>query len=85
MKKDIQIIHIIMYYISENYDNIIVQANDGPYIVIDLIPNSHDGVHDLNEIIESCNKMNIDITMFTRSYVQDIFDGIRMGRYFYYM
>ena len=72
-------------YISKNYDTVVKPAKGGEYIEIDLIPNSHDGLHDLPEILQYCDKMNIDVRMFTRSYPKKIGDGIRMGRYFYYM
>ena len=35
--------------------------------------------------MEYCEKNGIDVYMFTRSYPMAIGDGIRMGRYMYYM
>lgn len=75
----------LLTYISENYKDVVNPAKNGEYIKIDLIPNSHDGLHDLVEIIESCKNMNLDVTMFLKSYTPKIGDGIRMGRYFYFM
>jgi hypothetical protein len=75
----------LLEYITKNYDKVVIPAKYGEFIEIDLIPGSHDGLHDLSEIIESCEKMNIDTTMFTRSYPNKIGDGIRMGRYMYFM
>lgn len=75
----------LLEYIIKNYDKVVIPAQGGEFIEIDLIPGSHDGLHDLSEIIESCEKMNIDPTMFTRSYPNKIGDGIRMGRYMYFM
>ena len=70
----------------KNWENVFISAQNGPYIVVDLIPHSHDGLHDTIEIIESCEKMGIDVTMFTRcGYTPKAGDGIRMGRYFHYM
>lgn len=75
----------LLKYVSDNYNSIIKEAIGGPYIEIDLIPDGHDGVHEFNELIDSCNKLNIDTSMLTRSYYPKIGDGIRMGRYFYFM
>ena len=75
----------LLDYISKNYENVIKPAQGGEYIEIDLIPNSHDGLHDLPEILEYCEKNNMDVRMFMRSYPSEIGDGIRMGRYWYYM
>jgi len=75
----------LLDYISKNYENVVKSAQGGEYIEIDLIPNSHDGLHDLPEILECCEKNGIDVYMFLRSYPMDIGDGIRMGRYMYYM
>ena len=75
----------LLDYISKNYNNVLKSANGGEYIEIDLIPNGHDGLHEITEILEYCNENNIDIQMFTRSYPSNIGDGIRMGRYMYYM
>ena len=74
----------LLEYINKN-DNIVKPARGGEYIEIDLIPNSHDGNHDVIEIIESCDKNNVDIAMFIRSYTMNDGDGIRMGRYMYFM
>lgn len=74
----------LLEYISKNYD-VVKSAQGGEYIEIDLIPNSHDGLHDLQEIIDYCTKTGLNIYTFTRSYPMDIGDGIRMGRYMYYM
>ena len=76
----------LLEYISNNYDNIVKPARrGGEYIEIDLIPNSHDGLHFATEILEYCENNNIDVRMFMRSYPSEIGDGIRMGRYYYYM
>ena len=75
----------LLKYISKNYENVVIPAQGGEYIEIDLIPNSHDGLHELPEIMEYCQKKGIDVYMFTHSYPMDIGDGIRMGRYMYYM
>lgn len=75
----------LLDYISKNYENVVKLAHGGEYIEIDLIPNSHDGLHELTEIFGYCEKNGIDIYMFTRSYPSEIGDGIRMGRYWYYM
>ena len=75
----------LLEYVYDNYDNIVKQGRESQYIEIDLIPNSHDGLHDLPEILEYCNNNNIDVRMFTRSYSPNVGDCIRMGRYFYYM
>ena len=75
----------LLDYIAKNYDNVVRQTQGGEYIEIDLIPNSHDGLHELTEIVEYCEKMGIDGYMFTRSYPMDIGDGIRMDRYMYFM
>ena len=74
----------LLEYINKN-DNIVKPARGGEYIEIDLIPNSHDGLHDLPEILEYCEKNNMDVRMFMRSYPSEIGDGIRMGRYMYFM
>ena len=75
----------LLDYISKNYENVVKPAQGGEYIEIDLIPNSHEGLHDLPEILEYCEKNNMDVRMFMRSYPSEIGDGIRMGRYWYYM
>ena len=75
----------LLDYISKNYENVVKPAQGGEYIEIDLIPNSHDGLHELPEILEYCEKNNMDVRMFMRSYPSEIGDGIRMGRYWYYM
>jgi len=75
----------LLDYISKNYENVVKPIQGGEYIEIDLIPNSHDGLHDLPEILEYCEKNNMDVRMFMRSYPSEIGDGIRMGRYWYYM
>ena len=75
----------LLDYISKNYENVVKPAQGGEYIEIDLIPNSHDGLHELPEILEYCEKNGLDVYMFIRSYPMDIGDGIRMGRYMYYM
>jgi hypothetical protein len=75
----------LLEYISENYEDVVKPAIGGEYIEIDLIPDSHDGLHDLLEILPFCEKKGIDLGMFTRSYQIGIGDGIRMGRYVYYM
>lgn len=75
----------LLDYINKNYNNVVKPAKGGEYIEIDFIPNSHDGLHDLIEIIESCDKNDIDVTMFIRSYSMNEGDGIRMGRYMYFM
>jgi hypothetical protein len=75
----------LLDYISRNYENVVKPAQGGEYIEIDLIPNSHDGLHDLPEILEYCEKKNMDVRMFMRSYPTENGDGIRMGRYWYYM
>ena len=75
----------LLDYISKNYENVVKPAQGGEYIEIDLIPNSHDGLHDLPEILEYCEKNNMDVRMFMRSYPTENGDGIRMGRYWYYM
>jgi len=75
----------LLDYISKNYENVVKPAQGGEYIEIDLIPNSHDGLHDLPEILEYCDKNNMDVRMFMRSYPSENADGIRMGRYWYYM
>ena len=75
----------LLDYISKNYENVVKPAQGGEYIEIDLIPNSHDGLHDLPEILEYCEKNNMDVRMFMRSYPSENGDGIRMGRYWYYM
>ncbi len=75
----------LLQYISKNYDNIVKSAQGGEYIEIDLIPNSHDGLHDILEIQEYCEKNDMDVRMFIHSYPMNIGDGIRMGRYMYYM
>jgi len=75
----------LLDYISKNYENVVKPAQGGEYIEIDLIPNSHDGLHDLPEILEYCDKNNMDVRMFMRSYPSENGDGIRMGRYWYYM
>ena len=73
-------------YISKNYNDVIVEAQGGPYIEVDLIPDGHDGLHEVVEIVESCNRRGIDVAIFTRhGYTSKVGDGIRMGRYFYYM
>ena len=75
----------LLEYIDKNYDNVVKQTSDGAYIEIDLIPNSHNGLHDLEEIVEYCDDKKIDGLMFTRSYPIKVGDGIRMNRYVYYM
>lgn len=75
----------LLDYISKNYENVVKPAQSGEYIEIDLIPNSHDGLHDLPEILEYCEENNMDVRMFMRSYPSENGDGIRMGRYWYYM
>lgn len=78
----------LLEYISKNYDKVVKPGKNGEWIEIDLIPNSHNGVHEITEILEYCNKNNIDIFML-RSYPAvgpyQEGDGIRMGRYMYYM
>ena len=75
----------LLDYISKNYEKVVKPAQGGEYIEIDLIPNSHDGLHKVEEILEYCEKNNIDVKMFMRSYPSENGDGIRMGRYWYYM
>lgn len=75
----------LLEYIHKNYDNVVKPTKEEEYIEVDLIPGSHDGLHELTEILEYCNKNDIDVTMFIRSYPMAIGDGIRMGRYFYFM
>ncbi len=64
----------LLEYISKNYDKVVKPGKDGEWIEIDLI--------------EYCNKNNIDIFML-RSYPAvgpyQEGDGIRMSRYMYYM
>tara|TARA_R110000796_G_scaffold248124_1_gene374516 strand:- start:2480 stop:2773 length:294 start_codon:yes stop_codon:yes gene_type:complete len=73
-------------YLLKNYDNAVKEAQGGPYIEIDLIPNGDDDkMYTIFDILESCNKMGIDAAMFTRSYKTKEADGIRMGRYFCFM
>lgn len=72
-------------YISKNYDNVVKPTIGGEYIVIDLIPNSHDGLHEITEIIDYCDMVGIDVKMFMRSYPCENGNGIRMNRYYYYM
>ena len=77
----------LLNYISENYEKIIKQTIGGEYIEIDLIPNGDDNrLYTLIELIDSCDKTGIDVYMFIRSgYESEVGDGIRMGRYWYFM
>jgi hypothetical protein len=75
----------LLNYIGKNFIDVIKPAQGGEYIEIDLIPDGHDGLHDLTDIIDSCNKNGIDIDMLIRSYPMNFGDGIRMGRYMYFM
>ncbi len=77
----------LLNYVVKNYDNIVVEAQGGPYIAIDLIPNGDDNkLHTLPELIESCDELDFDITMITNNgYTPKIGDGIRECRYFYFM
>lgn len=75
----------LLEYVKQNYESVVKQAQGGEYIEIDLIPGSHDGLHDLQEAVSSCDKLGIDVTMLTRSYPVGVGDGIRMGRYLYFM
>ena len=77
----------LLEYISKNYDNVVISAKSGEYIVIDLIPGGDDNkLYNISELMSSCFELKIDTYMFTRSgYPENIGDGIRMGRYWYYM
>jgi len=80
----------LLKYVSENYDDIIVEAQGGPYIEIDLIPESKiesgEQLHDLMEVYNSCKERGFDIGMLTRSgYETKSGDGLRMGRLWYFM
>jgi hypothetical protein len=75
----------LLDYISKNYDNVVKQSRNGEYIEIDLIPGSHDDLHELSEILEYCDKNDIDVYMFKHSYSINNDDGLRMNRYMYYM
>jgi len=75
----------LLDYISKNYSDVVKPAQGGECIVVDLIPGSHDGLHDLVEILDSCDERGLDVTMFIRSYPMKTGDGIRMGRYMHYM
>jgi hypothetical protein len=75
----------LLEFVSKNYDNVVKPAQGGEYIEIDLIPGSHDGLHNLGEMSEYMDKEGIDPYMFTRSYKSNDGDGIRMGRYWYFM
>jgi len=46
----------LLEYISENFKDVVKPAIGGEYIEIDLIPDSHDGLHDLLEILPFCEK-----------------------------
>ena len=75
-------------YLSNNRD-VFIQAQGGPYIEIDLIPEDDRGsnkMYSITEAIESCESRGIDIKMFFHNgYKSNIGDGIRMGRYWYFM
>jgi hypothetical protein len=75
----------LLDYISKNYNDVVKSSERGQYIEIDLIPNSHNGLHDESEILEYCQKNDMDVRMFMRSYPTKPGDGIRIGRYWYYM
>ncbi len=75
----------LLNYISENYETVVKPAEGGEYIEIDMIPNSHDGKHELIEVLDFFRENDIDGLMFTRSYPMEVGDGIRMGRYMYFM
>lgn len=72
-------------YLSNNYDTVIKPTKNGAYIEIDLIPNGHNGLHSIKEMVESCNELGIDLDMFFDIYPIGIGDGFRMGRYWYFM
>lgn len=75
----------LLDYISKNYDDVVKSADGGEYIEIDLVPNGHDSMLSLDEILDCWEKNGIDARMFIRSYGMKIGDGIRMDRYVYYM
>ena len=75
----------LLEYISNNYNKVVKPAQGGPYIEIDLVPNGHNGLHEISEVLNYTKSNNIDILMFTRSYPLLTGDGIRMNRYWYFM
>lgn len=75
----------LLDYIQKHWETVFVNAQGGPYIVIDVIPHGHDGLYQLSDFVDGCEMMGIDWTMFTRSYPMKVGDGIRMNRYMHYM
>tara|TARA_R110000772_G_scaffold3193_1_gene11525 strand:- start:377 stop:682 length:306 start_codon:yes stop_codon:yes gene_type:complete len=76
----------LIKYIQENYGSVVVEAEGGPYIEIDLIPNGNDdAVYTLVEAFDECQKNDLDTSMLTRSYTTNEADGLRENRYWYFM
>lgn len=76
----------LLEYVSNNYETVVKSTKNGAYIEIDLIPDGHDGLHDIIDLFLSCDNLGIKVEIIVdNTYPRNIGDGIRMGRYMYFM
>ena len=72
----------LLEYIQKNYSKVVIEAQGGPYIEIDLVPDAQGNILD---VVETFIKTKIDTSILTRSYEVKSEDGLRENRYWYFM
>lgn len=75
-----------LQFLDDNYTTIVVNKNStNEYIEIDLIPDSKQvNINSYDDLVDSLIRNKIDFNMLN-AYEKRTGDGIRMGRFFYYM